>query len=1365
MSTNMHTCQRFPVFHVDTGEVCFCLYVLLCKRTDIEEKIIISTVEGITEKGSSLKLYTSVFSQQNKPLEMSIHAVGFDVGCQNSFVAILDIKGLQTLINENGSRTTSTCVTFLNNQRFVGTLTSLHDGETKMTTLLNFVDLLGCKYKPSLKNDPILSSYKLEATCHDRVGVRVHFANKSWIFIPEQLLAMQLLQLKYMVEKFSEIELSNVVISIPVHYNNVQKQAVRDALSIAGLNCLHLQCDTTAIALTYAYYNRINLAGLQSPLTMVFVSIGYRTSQVAVCTLDGHSLKILATVSDPEFGGRKFDKKLFKVFGKRFERKHNIQLSNYPKSARRLLLACEALKIRMSSNSSLLSIKVESIVKGKDLVDQMQRKEFEVVCRTLLCRFEQLLRQSLLLAELEPSNVHAVELVGRSCRIPALQTIVTRVFGKPGSVTMNAQEAVALGCAIRAAMCSPLFSFPLEIIGEDNAGTDAGPEVLDPLTEQEIEHFRVIESEIQELNNTETTRLNTRNELVELAYKIRSRMQQDWKNRVPPTQLEAVEELCQWLDIEAGQSETHVYASQVDQLKVIWKHFEPIVPAAKSKSARQPNVRQQNTVQSELTVKVKESEVSPGVHSSQVNGTHQSAAQRASVFLDPSCLENVYVQLEESSGKRPILQWTTPTHGGPLLPKILPPRSPTSKPTRLDRFSPQRLSAVPVKYPTVSALPLSTAPVCPKRPEASESLVPPAGSHRQVQMEDTIQQNGIPSGSSVRSVVAYFEERKLFRPRLPSDVFPPIQKSKPSLDQVPQREVVTSVVESTSRPASISPIKQPSQRTFPLYDDTERSKWSRVIADYKQRCELRAAESHGASVIPDGRPKLPSFSTDKLPERQPLRPVHILNESHVPSYTGAPQPSRSTFDGKHEVLGTSKEQPQPVLPVEIKRHQQPPELRDDLQSKTEPPSHADSIPSSRYPARGTTAVLATSSTSYQPTPDKLVQPSLPTSRDEKQDRVKISPVMFRHGTIPRIEDRRRARSAPDRTRYKPMQPVLSPIVKIQTTPSKTVSQSDERRNQTIQVGIPQSGRCSLSSISPMVAKSCTPPSGTLYRSPPSRPYASWSPMRFPREWRMSSDHQSPEKSSSRCTDYFDSAAIVERLKFTMEIIVDFLDCVKLYRFTIALQFRQLLDALDSFKLWLMRPLTVTDYDTYVNQVNSELAELEEIVHMLRRHKTDTAERLSALEHYRNELRDDEVRLMYDRKTNKNTICMKMVTMAHEKLVNAFIIPVEKLMEEARDFSSQLDEYIRNLTSTTEHHPYNAKQMEVIRKRKQKVENVLKDYKKFLVQEVSHLHQRLNLALHGLRQIIDNAYSSGILSTSPSPCVTGMDSLSLRKRVR
>ncbi|KAA3678708.1 heat shock protein 110kDa [Paragonimus westermani] len=494
-----------------------------------------------------------------------------------------------------------------------------------MTTLLNFVDLLGCKYKPSIQNDPILSSYKLEDTCHDRVGVRTRFANKSWIFIPEQLLAMQLLQLKCMVEKCSEIELSNVVISIPVHYNTMQRQAVRDAVSIAGLKCLHLQCDTTAIALTYAYYNRTNLTGLLSPLTMVFVSIGYRTSQVAVCTLDGRSLKMLATVSDPELGGRKFDKRLFKLFGKRFERKHNVQLSSHPESARRLLTACEALKIRMSSTSSLLPIKVESLVKNKDLVDQMQRKEFEAVCHTLLSRFEQLLRQSLLLAELEPSNVHAIELVGGSCRIPALQTIVARVFGKSGSATMNAQEAVALGCAIRAAMCSPLFPFSLEIIGEDNTGTDPGPEVLDPLTEQEIEHFRATESEIQDLNNTETTRLNTLNELTELAYKTRRCMQQEWKNRVLPTQVEAVEQLCQWLDAEGKRSETQIYSNQIDQLKAIWKNFEPSVPAVTLKSTHQPAVRQQDTTaQSELTMKVKESEALPGVRSSQANGTHQS---------------------------------------------------------------------------------------------------------------------------------------------------------------------------------------------------------------------------------------------------------------------------------------------------------------------------------------------------------------------------------------------------------------------------------------------------------------------------------------------------------------------------------------------------------------------------------------------------------------------------------------------------------------------------------------------------------------------------------------------------------------------
>ncbi|KAA3678707.1 uncharacterized protein DEA37_0011210, partial [Paragonimus westermani] len=418
----------------------------------------------------------------------------------------------------------------------------------------------------------------------------------------------------------------------------------------------------------------------------------------------------------------------------------------------------------------------------------------------------------------------------------------------------------------------------------------------------------------------------------------------------------------------------------------------------------------------------------------------------------------------------------------------------------------------------------------------------------------------------------------------------------------------------------------------------------------------------------------------------------------VPTYSQAAQSLQSKFDVKREVLSTTKEQPKLTLPAKVKRPQHPSESHDDMQSQKEPVSHVDSIPSSQYPSCGATTILATSYTSYQPSPDKPVKPSS-TFRDKKQDRTKISPVMFRHGTVPKIQDHRRARSAPDRTRSKLVHPVISPVVKIQPTPSQPVRQIDEHRNQTIQVGIPQSGRCSISPISPMMVKSYTPSSGAVYRSPPSRPYASWSPVRFPRDWRMSSEHQSPEKSSSRCTDFFDSTAIIERMKFTMEIIVDFLDCVRLYRFTIALQFRQLLDALDSFKLWLMRPLTVTHYDVYISQVNIELAELEEIVHMLRRHKTDTAERLSALEHYRNELRDDEVHLLYDRK------------------------------------------------------------------RKQKVVKVLKNYKKFLVQEVTHLHQRLTLALHGLRQIIDNAHSSGILSNSSSPLVTGVDSLSLRRRVR
>ncbi|CAL8093237.1 unnamed protein product [Calicophoron daubneyi] len=389
---------------------------------------------------------------------MAISVVGFDVGCLTSYIAVAKGGGIETIVNEYSDRQTPTCVAFSGHRRVIGTAARMQHVTNTSNTIFNFLPLVGKKLSdPAVMNERQRLPYRIEEAGDGRVSIRVNYHGGAYDFTPEQVLAMQLSKLKTITESALSSKVVDIVINVPTYYTDAERRAVLDATRISGLNCVKLVNDTTAIGTAYGLYNTDLPAPDQPPKIVCFVSVGYISTQIAICAFNKGKMKVLATASDPCLGGRDFDYVIFQKLSEEFEAKYHMKIVDSPKATVRLLQECEKLKKNMSANTQELPINIDCLLNDRDLCSKMKREDFEVYSEDLLRRFEEVLIRCLKLAKLEPSDVHVVELVGGSSRIPALKRIVASVLKQDGRTTLNADEAVARGCALQAAICSPAY--------------------------------------------------------------------------------------------------------------------------------------------------------------------------------------------------------------------------------------------------------------------------------------------------------------------------------------------------------------------------------------------------------------------------------------------------------------------------------------------------------------------------------------------------------------------------------------------------------------------------------------------------------------------------------------------------------------------------------------------------------------------------------------------------------------------------------------------------------------------------------------------------------------------------------------------
>ncbi|ESP02149.1 hypothetical protein LOTGIDRAFT_111562 [Lottia gigantea] len=389
--------------------------------------------------------------------------VGIDFGTYSCYIAVARAGGIETIANEYSDRQTPSYISFNEKNRCMGVAAKQQAVMKFKNTVAGIKRLVGRKYNDSRAQREMKIQFSQNDIFHDtkdgNIFIKVDYLGENQQFSPEQITAMLFTKLKLTAEAALKTKVVDVVISVPSYCTDVERRAFLDASQMAGLNCLRLLSDTTAASLAYGIYKQDLPAENEKGRNVVIVDMGYAALQVSICSFHKGKLKVLAVSNDPDLGGRNFDQLLLHQFSEEFKTKYKIDVMSRPKAYIRLLQECEKLKKLMSANTQKIPLNVECLMDDKDVTSGMDRTTFEELASKagLLTRVENTMRAILDYSNVKLGDVHSVEVVGGSSRLPCVKALVNKVFNMEPSTTLNSDEAVSRGCALQCAILSPTF--------------------------------------------------------------------------------------------------------------------------------------------------------------------------------------------------------------------------------------------------------------------------------------------------------------------------------------------------------------------------------------------------------------------------------------------------------------------------------------------------------------------------------------------------------------------------------------------------------------------------------------------------------------------------------------------------------------------------------------------------------------------------------------------------------------------------------------------------------------------------------------------------------------------------------------------
>ncbi|TLS30345.1 hypothetical protein PpBr36_02886 [Pyricularia pennisetigena] len=402
--------------------------------------------------------------------------VGVDFGSMNTVIAVARNRGVDVITNEVSNRATPSLVGFGPKNRYLGEAAKTQEISNLKNTVGSLKRLAGRRLnEPDVQLEQQYISAPL-VDVNGQVGVEVTYLGKKEKFTATQLVAMYLAKIKQTTATETKLAVSDLVMSVPAWFTDVQRRALIDAAEIAGLKLLRLINDTTAAALGYGITKLDLPSAEEKPRRVAFVDVGYSDYAVSIVEFKKGELAVKSTAFDRHFGGRNFDKALVDHLQKEFLGKYKIDIFSNPRATSRVFAAAEKLKKILSANQQA-PLNIESLMNDVDVSAMITRQEFEAMIEPILPRVEEVLQQALSEAKLTVEDIDVVELVGGGSRVPAIKERVGAFFNKPLSFTLNQDEAIARGCAFSCAILSPIFkvrdfavqdviSYPIEFAWE-----------------------------------------------------------------------------------------------------------------------------------------------------------------------------------------------------------------------------------------------------------------------------------------------------------------------------------------------------------------------------------------------------------------------------------------------------------------------------------------------------------------------------------------------------------------------------------------------------------------------------------------------------------------------------------------------------------------------------------------------------------------------------------------------------------------------------------------------------------------------------------------------------------------------------------
>ena len=392
-------------------------------------------------------------------------AIGIDLGTTYSCVAIWRNNKVEIIPNDTGGRTTPSVVSFSNKDRLIGEAAKSQITKNFANTVYDAKRLIGRLYDDKIVQEDI-KHWPFKVVKNPQNGkpqICVKFLNEEKKFYAEQISAMVLEKLKKCAKDYLGEEVTDAVITVPAYFNDQQRQTTKDAGKIAGLNVLRIINEPTAAAIAYGLDHKDD----NNDNKILIFDLGGGTFDVSILSLDGTLFEVRATGGDTHLGGEDFDNEILKICLESFKSQYGIDINENmndekcQKAYRRLKVECEKAKRNLSSSLEA-NIDMDALYKGKDLSITITRPDFEERCSKLFKKCLDTVESVLKDAGLSKSDINDIILVGGSTRIPKVQEMVEEYFSKEANKQINADEAVAYGAAVQAAIINDVEDEGLE---------------------------------------------------------------------------------------------------------------------------------------------------------------------------------------------------------------------------------------------------------------------------------------------------------------------------------------------------------------------------------------------------------------------------------------------------------------------------------------------------------------------------------------------------------------------------------------------------------------------------------------------------------------------------------------------------------------------------------------------------------------------------------------------------------------------------------------------------------------------------------------------------------------------------------------